>query len=179
MPDPGNLDIISGSRGKFRLSFKCKAGQRYILDDVWMNVDDNNDFYEITNGTRNSEESYQMGISTSFSGFYLSSYKENYGNAEKFMLMTDYSGSGKRLTELYGRGIMNWRNKARKVYNGTFKADIPYISFIDIGGVKYIPTGMESNKTNGQCIFQGFEASLNTIEPTVVHKGSNDDNLNK
>ena len=179
VPNPGNLDLISTSRGKLRMSFKCKSGQRYILDDVWMNIDDNNDLYEITNGTKNSEESYQMGISTSFSGFYLSSYKENYGNAEKFMLMSDYSGGGKRLTELYGRGIMNWRNKARKIYNGTFKADIPYMSLVDIDGVKYVPTGMESNKTNGQCIFQGFEASLNTIEPTVIHKGSNNDNLNK
>lgn len=171
IPDPGNLDINSTGRGQLRIMFKCKAGQRYILDDVWMNVDDNSDLYEISNGTQNSSESYSMGISTSFSGFYLSSYKENYGNSEKFMLMTDYSGSGKRLTELYGRGIINWRNKARKIYNGTFKADIPYISLVDVSGVKYVPTGMESNKTNGQCIFQGFEASLNTISPTVVHKG--------
>lgn len=179
IPDPGNLDTNSTGRGQLRIMFKCKAGQRYILDDVWMNIDDNSDLYEITNGTQNSSESYEMGISTSFSGFYLSSYKENYGNSEKFMLMTDYSGSGKRLTELYGRGIMNWRNKSRKIYNGTFKADIPYISLVDVSGVKYVPTGMESNKTNGQCIFQGFEASLNTVSPTVVHKGSNDDNLNK
>ena len=144
-----------------------------------MNVDDNKEMYELTNGTQNSEESYEMGISTSFSGFFLSSFKENPSNAEKFQLMTDYSGSGKRLTELYGRGILNWRNKARKIYNGTFKADIPYISLVTIGSDKYIPTGMDSNKTNGQLTLQGFQAVLDVVSPTVVHKGSNDDNLNK
>ena len=176
VPEPE--DLLSGS-GKMRLSFHVKSGQRYILDNVWMNVEDNSDRYELSNFTANSEEGYEMGISTSFSGFFISNYQETPGNAEKFMLMTDYSGTSKRLTELYGRGIFNWRNKARKIYNGTFKHDVPYISLVDIDGVKYIPTGMENNRTNGQCFLQGFEAALNIIEPNVVHKGNNDENLNK
>lgn len=179
LPNPGNLNINSGSRGELGVLFHCKEDQRYVIDDFYMNVDDNKEMYEITNGTQNSEENYELGISTSFSGFFLSSFKENPSNAEKFQLMTDYSGSGKRLTELYGRGVLNWRNKARKIYNGTFKADIPYISLVTIGSDKYIPTGMDSNKTNGQLTLQCFQAVLDVVSPTVVHKGSNDDNLNK
>lgn len=179
LPDPGDLNINSGARGELGVLFHCKTGQRYVIDDFYMNVDDNKEMYELTNGTQNSEESYELGISTSFSGFFLSSFKENPSNAEKFQLMTDYSGSGKRLTELYGRGVLNWRNKARKIYNGTFKADIPYISLVTIGSDKYIPTGMDSNKTNGQLTLQGFQAALDVVSPTVVHKGSNEDNLNK
>ena len=158
--------------GELQIHFKVKEGQRYVIDNVYININDNKDVYRLDLNT-NSNEKYELGISTSVNGFFDSNYRSSTELSGQYNEMTDYSGSNKSLTELYGRGVLNWRNKARKIYNGTFKSDIPYISLVDIGGVKYVPTGMDSNKTNGQMTLQGFQAVLDVVSPKVTHKGSN------
>lgn len=158
--------------GELQMHFKVKEGQRYVIDNVYINVNYNKDVYRLDLNT-NSNEKYELGISTSVNGFFDSNYRSSTELSGQYNEMTDYSGSNKSLTELYGRGVINWRNKARKIYNGTFKEDIPYMSLVDIDGVKYVPTGIESNKTNGQMTLQGFQAVLDVVIPTVTHRGSN------
>lgn len=174
LPDPGNLDSIGTARGKLRVLFHVNPGQRYILDNVIMTVDSNQDRYELTLNERNSEENYSMGISSSFSGFYLTSFIENSGNANKFMLFSDYGASNVRLTELYGRGVLNWRNKARKIYNGSFKVDdFSFLSLVRIGDKKFVPLGVDYNVTSGQINnLVAFESDIDVVSPTVIHTGN-------
>lgn len=174
-----NPKVLNNFNGKMQIKFHVKSGQRYILDDVFIRVNDNQDLYDIKLNDKNSTDELEVGVSTSFSGFFLSSYKENMGNAEKFMLMSDYSGTGKTLTELYGRGYLTARSEAKKKYNGSFKNDFNFLSLVNIEGVKYIPLGMTKNLSTCQInSFTGFESRLENISPIVVHKGTEDNNLN-
>lgn len=174
IPQMGDMDSING---KFRLKFWVKAGQRYVLDDVYININENQDLYKIDMQNNNSREDLELGISTAFTGFNLSSYKEHMGNAEKYMLMSDYSGTSKTLTELYGRSYLTWRSKAKKIYSGSFKNDFGFLSLVEIEGIKYIPLSQTSNLSNGRITtFTAIEAELEEINPTVIHKGTNNNN---
>lgn len=168
LPDTGSLYSKDATAGKLSIHFHVKAGQRYILDELWMNTNPNNDRYELIVDEANSREQFEMGISSSFSGFMLSSYMQNWGNANKTMNFSDYTASGKRLTELYGRGIMHWRSAPRMIYSGSFKVDsFEPFSLFTVGDKKYTPLTYDYNINKGQLTgLIGFEAKLDT--PTIV-----------
>src|SRR5690606_40758079 len=75
-----------------------------------------------------------MEISSSFSGHLLSSYMNNYSNADESMLWT----GNKTLTQIYGETIMNWYNKPCRVFEGDVDV-VRYWGFCSICGVYYVP----------------------------------------
>lgn len=176
MPDPLELYNKDTQAGKLTLEFYLKSGQRYILDDVWMTFNGNQDIYELTTNKDNSFEKFDMGISSSFSGFMLSSYMNNYGNANKMMNFTDYSAASKRMTELYGRGIMNWRYTPRMMYQGSFKVNsFSPFALVSVGGKKYIPLTYDYNVNKGQLVgAKLFEARIESPEIEVGHNNFKD-----
>lgn len=171
MPKP---EILSLTSGKLNISFGLNVGQEYVLDDVYVNIEDNQDRYELSTGSDNSKEDFEIGISSEFSGFHLSNYMRNYSDTfDKF-------NGGKTLTEIYGIDVLRFRNKPRKVYSGTFKvSDFSYLGLFEISGVKYLPLTVEHDMIGNQVKFNGIEAVYNDPSITIVHKGENDNNLNK
>ena len=176
MPDPLELYNKDTQAGKLTLEFFVRSGQRYILDDVWMTFNGNQDIYELTTNKDNSFEKFDMGVSSSFSGFMLSSYMNNYGNANKMMNFTDYSSTGKRLTELYGRGIMNWRYTPRMMYQGSFKVNsFSPFALVSVGGKNYIPLTYDYNINKGQLVgVKLFEARIESPTIEVGHNNFKD-----
>src|SRR5690606_13118493 len=56
-PDPGALPNIDPEAGVLNIEFALLAGQRYVLDDVWMQVEDNNDVYRASTASRGNSQS--------------------------------------------------------------------------------------------------------------------------
>ena len=118
-----------------------------------------------------------MEISSSFSGFLLSSYMSNYSDSDSFMLYNK-NGISATLTEHYAREILQWRNIPCKIYDGSFYGEIPINSFITIDDKKYVPLSVDYNTETNQSKVVLFQANYSDLENLkVTHKGSNDDNI--
>lgn len=122
MPDPGLLDGTQDpSVGKLHIKFYIKDGQRYVLDDVYVRVDDNNDVYQSINtasNKRSNRHNVELGISTSFSGFMLSNYMTSYNKSNVDFVVTDGKHTSS-LTGLLANSMMRFRYKPSQIFNGT------------------------------------------------------------
>src|SRR5690606_16329502 len=93
MPDPGLLDgSQSEDTGVLQIEFALLEGQKYVLDDVFIRVEDNNDVYQSLNTSaskRSNRQNVELGISTSFNGFFLSNYMTSYSKSNTEFVVTD------------------------------------------------------------------------------------------
>lgn len=140
-PDPGALPNIDPEAGVLNIEFALLAGQRYVLDDVWMRVEDNNDVYRATTASRGNSQSITLGISSSFSGFMVSNLMRSYDQSNTDFLWTDGTVTAS-LTEHYARSVMRWRYKPSRIFNGTINTRGAEWSFLEI----YAFSGMEGRK---------------------------------
>lgn len=158
--------------------FYVKPGQRYVLDDIYMSVQDNDDRYEIrASGSKSPIENYDVGISSGFTGFQWSSYMDDFGKTNIAMFWGYGTGGGfdKTLTQLYGEFIMDWRNTPRKVFDGSIDRIVQAGDFLTIKGRKYIVLNA-TIQGDGITRVLAFEAALSPKAYAVTHKGTLDNN---
>lgn len=181
--DPGDLGI-SGLPGIGRLSveFFIRPSQRLYLDEVWMQVDDNNDMYVVTNNaTKNANgQEIRLNISSAFSGFKESNFMRSYNTSDVDWKFTDGLNSGS-LTELYARSVMRSRYKASLIFNGTISTRGEDWSFLDtynIGGMedkRFIPVNPTYNTSKNEVYLIAIESRNDDVSMDIVHKGNRDD----
>jgi len=176
IPEPDSLNGVGDlDQGRMRIKFIQQAGRQCRIDDFYINIDDNNDVYiaELEDSKR-SEGEYNMEISSSFSGFLLSSYMGDYSNSDSFMLYNKH-GISATLTEHYAREILQWRNIPCKIYDGSLIGEIPINSYVTIHDKKYVPLSVDYNTETNQSKVVLFEANYSNLEYIkITHKGSND-----
>ena len=176
IPEPDSLNGVGDlGQGRMRIKFIQQAGRQCRIDDFYINIDDNNDVYiaELEDIKR-SEGEYNMEISSSFSGFLLSSYMGDYSNSDSFMLYNK-NGISATLTEHYAREILQWRNIPCKIYDGSLIGEIPINSYVTIHGKKYVPLSVDYNTETNQSKVVLFEANYSNLDNIkITHKGSND-----
>ena len=176
IPEPNNLNGVGDlGQGRMKIKFMQAKGKECRIDDFYINIDENNDVYiaELENIKR-SEGEYNMEISSSFSGFLLSSYMGDYSNSDSFMLYNK-NGISATLTEHYAREILQWRNIPCKIYDGSLIGEIPINSYVTIHGKKYVPLSVDYNTETNQSKVVLFEANYSNLEDIkITHKGSND-----
>ncbi|MCY4781715.1 hypothetical protein ORI89_18840, partial [Sphingobacterium sp. UT-1RO-CII-1] len=139
---PGNLDVklidpgainedTPVGVGLLSIYFYPQAGQKYVLDDIWFEVNDNNDLYTaVLDDSNANTQDIDLHISSSFSGVFLSNFMRGYYNSDRDWLFTDGTHKGS-LTELYARMVMGFRNKASRVFNGTISTRGKDWSYLD------------------------------------------------
>lgn len=181
--DPGDLGI-SGLPGIGRLSveFFIRPSQRLYLDEIWMQVDDNNDMYVVTNNaTKNAnDQEIRLNISSAFSGFKESNFMRSYNTSDVDWKFTDGLNIGS-LTELYARSVMRSRYKASLIFNGTISTRGEDWSFLDtynIGGMedkKFIPVNPTYNTSKNEVYLIAIESRNDDVSMDIVHKGNRDD----
>lgn len=161
IPDPGLLDgqqdpIV----GKLYVRFYVKPGQRYVLDEIWGRVEDNNDVFRVTapGDWKGKSQRITMPISSSFSGFMTSNLMRNYHQSNEDFIWTDGATTAS-LTEHYARAVMRWRYKPSKIFNGTINTRTKDWSFLDI----YALYGLEGRK------FLPLRADYNTEKCEVAN----------
>lgn len=171
MPQIENYSDLSSADGMLNVIFEIKPGQRYVLDDAYVRLQNNNDVYEIRDTSSKSPvENKEVGISSSFSGFMLSNYMVNYGQSNRSLYWT----GTKSLTQIYGESILNWRNTPCKIYEGSIDRIIQGGDFITVKGINYHVLNAVI-QGDGITKVTAFEAKWNPKTYSVTHKGSNKD----
>lgn len=166
----GSAGDIKLPEGMGYLSFEIysKPGSQMRLDDVYFRVQDAHDLYTVgINNSKNSEESYTMGISSGFSGNMPSSYGDNYSTVDESM----YWNSGKTLTELYGRAVMDVRHKPCRVFSGSIDKMVDWGLF-SLMGRTYAPLSMSLDCRNLITDIVGVEFNPSDGGYYVNHKSS-------
>ena len=131
-PDPGKLDgTHTIDDGQLHIEFALLDGQRYVLDDVWVRVEENNDVYRASTGGRGNSQSITLGISSSFSGFMVSNLMRSYDQSNTDFLWSDGTVTAS-LTEHYARAVMRWRYKPSRIFNGIINTRTKDWSFLEI-----------------------------------------------
>ena len=163
--------------GMLDVRFHLRPFLSYVLDDVYMSFPKNNDLYELrVSGSKSPIDEYEVGISSSFTGVMWSNYMDDYGKSNRSMFW-GYGEGGefdKTLTQLYGEFILDWRNKPRRIFDGSIDGVVQCGDFLTIKGVKYVVLNV-TVEGDGISKVLAFEASLSPSGYSVTHKGSEDE----
>ena len=180
IPDPGELVGVNDlGRGRLRFKFIQKiANSICYFDDVYINVDDNNDKYILKMpALKDSKEDYELTISSSFSGFLLSSYMNDFSNSDANMLFVK-NGVQATLTEHYGRDVLHWRSKPCRVVDFSADGYVRPIDYITFYGQNFVPLSTSYNTETDVTKITMIEIKHEDIESVqVTHEASNKDNI--
>lgn len=180
IPDPGELVGVNDlGRGRMRFRFIQKLDNTIThFDDVYINVDDNNDKYILKlPALKDSKEDYELTISSSFSGFLLSSYMNDFSNSDANMLYVK-NGVQATLTEHYGRDVLHWRSKPCKIFDCSFDGYVRLIDYITFYGLNFVTLSVSYNAETDITKVTMFEIKhedLTNLE--VTHEATNKDNI--
>lgn len=167
----GDIKMPSG-KGFLSFDIWSKPNSSMRIAEVFFRVPDNKDIYDISSfSSKNSKDSYSMGISSGWSGNQVSSYGNSYETTDESELWN----GGKTLTQLYGEAIMNVRNRPNRVFSGTIDRQMEWSMFSLMGHV-YAPLSMRVNIKDKTTELVGVEfAPSSPVGGYVVdHKSSGD-----
>lgn len=183
IPDPGILDGGQlPSIGKLYLWFYIKEGQSYVLDDVYIRVEDNNDVYQSINPSatrRSNKQDVSLGISSSFSGFMLSNYMTSYDKSNVDFLFTDGKHTSS-MTGLLANAMMRYRYKPSMIFNGSiytngrnWKFNHSYL-IQTLSGTTFMPLQSKYNIETGIVDLVVMEGRDDDIVLEEKHYGDNE-----
>lgn len=162
----GNIKIPAG-RGFLTFEIYSHPNSEMLLDDAYFSVENAHDVYEVSvPQSRNSKETYEMGISSGFSGNMVSSYGSRYNVVNESELW-----GGMTLTEKYGRAVMDVRNAPRRVFSGSVDKLMEFGMF-SLGGKVYAPLSMNIDCKDLITDVVGFEFNPNPVGYGITHKSS-------
>lgn len=180
IPDPGLLDGNQpGDTGKLYISIYINKGQEFVLDNINIRVDDNNDVYRssVPSSQKNTNsQEIKLGISSSFSGHMISNIMTSYDKSNTEFVMTDgkYTGS---LTGMTANAMMRFRHIASEVFSGSIYSngrDWMFEHIYQLNGKNLLP--LSSRYNIEQCIIDLTAIECRDDDPTLreIHYGSND-----
>lgn len=172
-PNPGVLDQMRAlESGKLSMKIVVKPLQEVTFDDLYMNVPDNKEYWQISNGGTNGSGEYSLDISSSFSGFMTTSYMDNFTKSDLSMIMTNGVDTG-TLTEIFGKTALRLLSKPTKridveVEGIGFQLNIyQYLSRL------FMPLKMALNTENNSSKLTIFELQYDTdLTLTSQHKST-------
>lgn len=162
---------MPAGQGVLKFGIWSKPGSVMLLDDAYMTVNNVHDVYTVSiPSSKNSKETYEMGISSGYSGNMVSSY------GDRFDLVNEsaYWNGGMTLTEIYGRRVMDVRNRPCRVFSGDIDKIVPWGLFT-LMGKRYAPLSMRINIKDMISSVVGVEFNPNPVGYGVDHKSSGDD----
>lgn len=187
LPDPGDLDNITDENvGRLFVQLHVKDGQDVVFDDVYCNVNENQDLYEsVLQGTNNTAiEDRTLNISSAFSGFFNTNYMTAWtvSNTEyKFSNGID-EGS---LTRLHNRDTLKMRCLPSILFSGSINVRSGGWRFGEVyeietlNGKKFLSLGATYNTEKAEVQLRAIEAYYNN-EMTIItnHYGSETEPIN-
>lgn len=176
IPDPNELrGYNNNGRGRMYIKFILPNElTACTFEDVYFNVDDNNDKYILKlPALKDSVEQIEMEVSSSFSGFLLSSYMTDYSDSDVNMLYSKDGFTG-TLTEHYGRDILRWRSQACRVIDTTLNGYVRPIDYIEFYGQKFVPLSIAYNTESDTSTVTLFEIKTNDLtNMEITHEATN------
>lgn len=174
IPEPENFD--SQDIGILKYYIHHNGAYKSAIDDVYINVDENYDVYEVgVTAKKDSVEEYEMTISSSFSGFLLSSYMNSWADCHTTMKYTRF-GVDATLTEHYARDVIRMKSKPYQIIDQTYLGMVTPLNVMN--GNMIASANCEYSAHENQTKVTLVEYKLNDdIDLHVKHYGSNDDNI--
>lgn len=162
---------MPAGQGVLKFSIWSKPGSVMLLDDSYMTVNNVHDVYTVSiPSSKNSKETYEMGISSGYSGNMVSSYGDRFDLVHE----SAYWNGGMTLTEIYGRRVMDVRNRPCRVFSGDIDKIVPWGLFT-LMGKRYAPLSMRINIKDMITSVVGVEFNPNPVGYGVDHRSSDDD----
>lgn len=173
IPEPDNLD--SQDIGILKYYIHHNGAYKSAIDDVYINIDENYDVYEASiQAKKDSVEEYEMTISSSFSGFLLSSYMNSWADCHTTMKYTRF-GVEATLTEHYARDVIRMKSKPYQKIDQTYLGMVTPLNVMN--GNMIASASCTYSAHENQTKVTLIEYKLNDDIPTIKHYGSNDDNI--
>lgn len=184
LPKPA-APLEAGDTCDIKIYFRVADGQRYTLDFIYINIDNNNDVYEstytVSKNTAVDERTLQ--ISSSFGGYMLSNFMSSWDRSDEECYFKDgdfYTGT---LTGLTANTIMRYLYKSSKIFNGTIDVQNELWSFDEIyevqslTGKKFLPLNASYNTEKAEISLVAMECRNDDVSLAEKHYGSNDEQL--
>lgn len=174
IPEPENFD--SQDVGILKYYIHHNGAYHSAIDDVYINIDENHDVYEVSiPAKKDSVEEYELTISSSFSGFLLSSYMNSWADCHTTMKYNRY-GVDATLTEHYGRDVLRMKSKPYQKIDQTYIGMVTPLNVMN--GNMIASASCEYSAHENQTKVTLIEYKLNDVQDlSVRHYGSNDDNI--
>lgn len=158
--------------GKLTLSIIVDPGHEVFFDDVYMNVSDNKEFWEISDGGNDGKAEYELEISSSFSGFMTTSYMDNFAKADLSMIMNNGTDQG-TLTDLFGKTALRFLSKPTSKIDTEVVGEIGLLKLLSYKGNKFIPLKSSINTETNSSKLTIFELNYDTeLELTSAHRSN-------
>ena len=174
IPEPDNLD--TQDIGILKYYIHHNGAYHSAIDDVYINVDENYDVYEVSvTAKKDSVEEYEMTISSSFSGFLLSSYMNSWADCHTTMKYTRF-GVEATLTEHYARDVIRMKSKPYQKIDQTYLGMVTPLNVMN--GNMIASASCEYSAHENQTKVTLIEYKLNDVQDlSIRHYGSNDDKI--
>ena len=174
IPEPENLD--SQDIGILKYYIHHNGAYKSAIDDVYINIDENYDVYEASiPSKKDSVEEYEMTISSSFSGFLLSSYMNSWADCHTTMKYTRF-GIDATLTEHYARDVIRMKSKPYQKIDQTYLGMVTPLNVMNGNMVASADCTYSAHENQTKVTL--IEYKLNDVQDlNVRHYGSNDDNI--
>ena len=170
-PQPGDVNDIQVIFRAIGLGPGSVGDQNYIIDNVSITIEDNNDIYEITNpASKNTlKESTELTISSSFGGYMVSNLMTAYYNSPNEFYFKDGEFKTGSLTAISAAAIMRFRYAPSLIYTGS----------VYVGGKAYSYNEIYLIDSFGQSRFMPMQSSYNieTCKVTITAIECRNDNV--
>jgi hypothetical protein len=186
MPAP-DAELQPGDDCEISINFTVDylKNQSYILDNISISIDSNNDIYETVSSLaqNTATEETTLQISSSFGGYMVSNLMSDYSRSDEEFQYKDgdyYTGS---LTGLNSNAVMRFRHKPSELYSGAFSTrgndySFDAIYIIDgIFGVNFLPLSDSWNTETCEVNISAMECRNDNVIFTEKFYGSNTNTL--
>ena len=176
---------VAGDTCDVQIIFIIQGSQQYVVDNIYINIDNGNDVYESTYvNTKNTKvDDRELTISSSFGGYMLSNFMTRWSESDVECNYRDafvYTGT---LTGLTANAMMRYRYKPSKVFNGTVNVQNANWSFDEIYLIdtfvdrKFLPLNATYNTEKNEVNLVAVECRSDNIELSEKFYNSNDNQL--
>lgn len=184
LPEP---DFIpqSGDVCEIKVLFIVKPGQRYLIDNISITIEDSDDVYVNTvDASKNTkEESDELNISSSFGGYMVSNFMTNWDKSDTECEFIDGNFYRGTLTGLTADVITRCKYTPSKIYNGSINVRKRNWSFDEIYTIetladrRFMPINATYNIEKCEVDLVAIETRNDDISRTETRYGSNQKQL--
>ncbi|MFA6087411.1 hypothetical protein [Mucilaginibacter sp.] len=181
MPEPAD-ELDTTKEYSLKVRFVASNDQFYIVDNIYVNIEQNNDIYEagITETTNTKTEEVSLDISSSYGGYMASNFMTSWVESGREFMFSEGAFTTGSLTSILARAIMRCKAQAQnkidltinvRNLNWTFDEFYTVVTF---GTSVFVPVKASYNTDTCEVKMTIIECRNHNVELYTKHYGSND-----
>lgn len=181
LPEPPD-ELDETKEYNIKVRFKAELKQEYFVDNIYINIEGNNDIYEagITDTKNTKTEDLSLDISSSYGGYMLSNFMTGWQNSGQEFIFDEGAFTSGSLTSILARAVMRCKYAPqRKIdltinvrgFNWTFDE---FYSVVTFGTSVFVPVKATYNTETCEVKMTIIECRNDNVSLYTKHYGSND-----